>query len=145
MGFQYATVLVFALSAAGFCFVNLLIGAILRPRFPSKEKEMTYECGEIPTGEAWFNFNPRFYVIALVFVIFEVEIALMLPVAMVYRSWVAGRHGGIAFFEILTFTLILAVGLVWAWVHGDLEWIKRIAEALPPRSARPVAGVGQKS
>ena len=146
MGFQYATVLVFALAAAGFCFGNLLIGAVLRPRFPSKEKELTYECGEIPTGEAWFNFNPRFYVIALIFVIFEVEIALMLPVAMVYRSWVAGRHGGVAFVEILTFTLILAVGLVWARAHGDLEWIKRIvADAPAGPAAPPVAAVEQKN
>ncbi|MHB8420996.1 MAG: NADH-quinone oxidoreductase subunit A [Myxococcales bacterium] len=155
MGFQYATVLVFAVSAAGFCFGNLLIGALLRPRFPSKEKEQTYECGEVPTGEAWFNFNPRFYVIALIFVIFEVEVALMLPVAMIYRSWVTGRHGAVAFFEILTFVLILAVGLVWAWAHGDLEWIKRILPEAQVSGFRPaerpapsipvVAAVGQKS
>ncbi len=139
MGFQYATVLVFAASAIGFCLVNLLVGALLRPRFPSKEKALTYECGEIPTGEAWFNFNPRFYVIALVFVICEVEIALMLPVALVYRAWIARGHGGLAFAEILAFTVILAVGLVWAWAHGDLEWIKRLAEPAPAPSARKAA------
>ncbi|MHB1843857.1 MAG: NADH-quinone oxidoreductase subunit A [Deltaproteobacteria bacterium] len=143
MGFHFANVLVFAASAIGFCLVNLLVGAILRPRFPTAEKSLTYECGEVPTGEAWFNFNPRFYVIALIFVIFEVEIALMLPVALVYRSWVQGKAGGLAFAEVLSFTLILVVGLVWAWAQGDLEWIKRIGAetpALDVMAAAPLAG-----
>ncbi len=140
MGFDYATVLVFAVCAVGFCLSTLLIGALLRPRFPSSPKLMTYECGEVPQGEAWFNYNPRFYVIALVFVIFEVEIALMLPVVLVYRTWIARRHGGVAFAEILAFVLILAVGLVWTWVHGDLDWVKRIAEpSRTPSAAEPRA------
>ena len=140
MAFHYANVLVFAVSGIGFVLVNLIVGAIFRPRFPTHEKGLTYECGEVPTGEAWFNFNPRFYVIALIFVIFEVEIALMLPVAMVFRSWVTGKHGGLAFAEIVSFTVILAVGLIWAWVHGDIEGIKRIGDAPPPPSARLAPG-----
>jgi NADH-quinone oxidoreductase subunit A len=152
LAFHYATVLVFALAAVGFALANLIIGGLFRPRFPTSEKGLTYECGEVPTGEAWFNFNPRFYVIALIFVIFEVEIALMFPVVLVYRSWVHGRHGGVAFFEILTFTLILAVGLIWVWAHGDLEWIKRILDAGPVsrsedavRPAASMAEAAQKS
>ncbi len=140
MGFHFANVLVFAGAAIGFCLGNLLIGSLLRPYFPSHEKSLIYECGELPVGEAWFNFNPRFYVIALIFVIFEVEIALMLPVALVYRAWVTGKGGGLAFAELLTFTIILLVGLVWAWAHGDLEWIKRIApEKSAPATPAPAA------
>ena len=136
MGFQYANVLVFAAIGAGFVLVNLVIGSLLRPKFPRTGKANDYECGGVLTGEGWFNYNPRFDILALIFVIFEVEIAFMLPVAMVYRSWVASRLGGVAFFEILTFVAILVVGLVWAWARGDLEWLKRIDELTAPEPPR---------
>jgi NADH-quinone oxidoreductase subunit A len=124
--FDFAMVLIFAVSAIGFALTNLLIGAILRPRFPNPEKEMIYECGERPIGSAWINFNPRFYIIALVFVIFEVEIALTLPVALVFRDWVFREQGLLALVEILAFIAILLTGLVWIWARRDLDWVKRI-------------------
>jgi NADH-quinone oxidoreductase subunit A len=126
--FDFAMVLMFVVSAIGFAFTNLLIGAFLRPRFPNPEKEMIYECGERPIGNAWFNFNPRFYIIALVFVIFEVEIALTIPVALVFRKWVYDGLGMVALVEILAFIAILMTGLVWIWARKDLEWVKRIEE-----------------
>lgn len=128
MQFDFAMVLVFVVSAVGFALTNLLIGALLRPRFPNPEKEMIYECGERPIGSAWFNFNPRFYIIALVFVIFEVEIALTIPVALVFRRWVYDGIGMVALIEILAFIAILFTGLVWIWVRRDLEWVKRVEE-----------------
>jgi NADH-quinone oxidoreductase subunit A len=142
--FDFAMVLVFAISAIGFGATNLLIGALIRPRFPNAEKTMTYECGERPIGGAWFNFNPRFYIIALVFVIFEVEIALTIPVALVYREWVAKHAGGLALAEILAFIGILAAGLVWIWARRDLEWVKSLppeesATASPAEPARRAA------
>jgi NADH-quinone oxidoreductase subunit A len=124
--FDFAMVLIFVVSAIGFGATNLLIGALIRPRFPNPEKELIYECGERPIGNAWFNFNPRFYIIALVFVIFEVEIALTIPVVLVYREWVFKGAGGLALGEILAFIAILAVGLVWIWAKRDLEWVKRL-------------------
>lgn len=128
MKFDFAMVLVFAVSAIGFALTNLLVGALLRPRFPNPEKEMIYECGETPIGGAWFNFNPRFYIIALVFVVFEVEIALTIPVALVFRQWVYDGIGVLAFVEILAFIAILFTGLIWIWVRKDLEWVKRLEE-----------------
>jgi NADH-quinone oxidoreductase subunit A len=138
--FDFGVVLVFAFAAVGFAFTNILVGAFLRPRFPNPEKEMIYECGERPFGGAWMNFNPRFYIIALVFVIFEVEIALTIPVALVFRQWVHaagldGRSGMVALVEILAFIAILASGLVWIWARRDLEWVKRIEETPSVRSA----------
>ena len=103
---------------------------LLRPAFPSEDKALIYECGEKPIGTAWFNFNPRFYLVALVFVIFEVDIALTFPVATVYRDWVAAADPSfawVAFAELFLFTAILVVGLVWVWAHGDLEWVKKLA------------------
>ena len=89
---------------------------------------MIYECGERPIGGAWFNFNPRFYIIALVFVIFEVEIALTIPVALVFRKWVYNHQGMLAFTEILAFVAILFTGLVWIWASKDLEWVKKLED-----------------
>src|SRR5579859_7852045 len=133
--FDFAMVLIFAVSAIGFGLTNLLIGALIRPRFPNPEKELIYECGERPIGNAWFNFNPRFYIIALVFVVFEVEIALTIPVALVYRDWVFKGAGGLALGEIGAFVAILAAGLVWIWARRDLDWVKRIEDEQPEGSS----------
>ena len=91
-------------------------------------KSQTYECGEEPIGGAWFNFNPRFYVIALVFVVFVVEIAFMYPVGAVLREWALRGNGWFALAEIFVFVGILLVGFAHVWVKGDLEWVKRIRE-----------------
>ena len=141
MPYQFAEVLVFIICGSGFVLTNLLLGYFLRPKFPGIDKGMIYECGEKPVGTAWFNFNPRFYLVALVFVVFEVEIALTLPVALVYRSWIANKLGSVAFLEILSFVVILAVGLVWVWAHGDLDWVKKL---VPDEEAPPKAGTGYK-
>ncbi|HEY7726315.1 MAG TPA: NADH-quinone oxidoreductase subunit A, partial [Anaeromyxobacteraceae bacterium] len=117
MGFEFAAVAAFAAMAVGFGVGGLTIGRILRPHFPETDKAITYECGELPIGGAWFNFNPRFYLIALVFVIFEVEIALTFPVVAVYKDWVARSLtlGLVALVELLLFTAILVLGLAWVW------------------------------
>ena len=128
MHFDFAMVLIFVVAGVGFAITNLLIGALLRPKFPNAEKAMIYECGERPIGPAWFNFNPRFYIIALVFVIFEVEIALTIPVALVFREWVYEGLGMVALVELLAFIAILLTGLVWIWARKDLDWVKRIDE-----------------
>jgi NADH-quinone oxidoreductase subunit A len=131
--FDFAMVLVFVVAAVGFALTNLLIGALLRPKFPNVDKEMIYECGERPIGGAWFNFNPRFYIIALVFVVFEVEIALTIPVALVFRKWVYDGIGLVALAEILAFVAILFTGLIWIWVRKDLEWVKQLEEGAARR------------
>jgi NADH-quinone oxidoreductase subunit A len=131
MGFEFGAVLVFAIVAVGFAFGGITLSRVLGPRHPNPEKASIYECGERPIGVAWFNFNPRFYLVALVFVIFEVEIALTFPVAAVYRRWVEASPtlAWVAFGELFLFVAILLVGLVWVWAHGDLAWVKNLAGA----------------
>ena len=126
MYFQFANVLVFFTLAFVLCGLMLGLGLLLRPSNPSPAKLSTYECGEPPSGPAWINFNIRFYLIALVFVIFDVELAFVYPVVAVFRDWVMNGRGGFALAEIVVFIGILAVGLVYVWVKGDLEWLKRI-------------------
>ena len=129
MGYQFAAVLAFAAVAVLLPFGLLAGFKAIRPSFPSEDKSLIYECGEKPIGRAWFNFNPRFYLVALVFVIFEVDLALTFPVAVVYKDWVASgpQFAWVAFAELFLFILILMVGLVWVWAHGDLEWVKKLA------------------
>jgi len=126
MYFQFANVLVFFLLAFVLCGLMLGLGMLLRPANPSRAKLSTYECGEPPSGSAWINFNIRFYLIALVFVIFDVELAFVYPVVTVFRQWIRDGQGAFALAEIATFIGILAVGLVYVWVKGDLEWLKRL-------------------
>jgi NADH-quinone oxidoreductase subunit A len=135
MGYQFGAVLAFAVVAILFALVTLMVGRLLRPKFPNDDKLSIYECGERPIGSAWYNFNPRFYLIALVFIIFEVDIALTFPVVVVYASWIKKGTGWVAFVELILFTVVLLVGLAWAWGHGDLEWVKKLSQ--PPRTASP--------
>src|SRR5438552_13807538 len=128
MPFHFANVLLFSATAILFVFGSLVAGRFLRPNAPNREKNMIYECGEKPIGQAWFNFNPRFYLVALVFVIFEVEIAFMYPVASVYRYFIEHGQGVVAFLEIFAFVAILAVGLAYVWAMGDLEWVKGLKQ-----------------
>jgi NADH-quinone oxidoreductase subunit A len=86
---------------------------------PGKDKYIPYECGELPEGSAWIRFNIRFYVFALIFIIFDVEIGFLMPWAVVFK-----RIGRPAFIEGLIFIGILAVGLAYVWKKRDLEWVK---------------------
>src|SRR6478672_2517587 len=129
MLFQFANVLVFFGFALLLCGLMLGLGSLLRPSNPQPAKLSTYECGEPPTGSAWINFNIRFYLVALIFVIFDVEVAFMYPVAVVFRDWVLKGNGLFALSEILLFVGILFVGLVYVWVKRDLEWLKRVPAA----------------
>jgi NADH-quinone oxidoreductase subunit A len=126
MLFDFANVLVFTALGLGFVGVNLLIGKLLRPANPQQRKLSTYECGEPSTGSAWVNFNMRFYLVALVFIIFEVEIAFLFPVAAVFRGLVEGGEGLLAFIKAFIFIGTLFLGLIYAWVKGDLEWVKKV-------------------
>ncbi len=126
MLFNFANVLIFLVVGLGFVFVSLTLGKLLRPHVPTVEKLATYECGELPTQDAWFNFNNRFYIIALLFLIFDVEIAFMFPIGAVFKQWIHEGAGGLALAEIGSFVFILILGLVYAWVKGDLDWVKKL-------------------
>ncbi len=124
--FGLVNVVVFLLLAVLFVFGTLVFGRFIRPRRPTAEKVSVYECGERPVGRAWFNFNPRFYIVALIFVAFDVEIAFTFPVAAVFNDWVRSGRGGAAYAELAAFLVILCVGLAYVWRKGDLDWLKRL-------------------
>jgi NADH-quinone oxidoreductase subunit A len=119
MLFDFAAILVFLLFGALFVVGNIILSRIIQARNPHPGKVSTYECGELPVGESWIQFNIRFYVVALVFLIFEVEIVFLFPWAVVFESL-----GTFAFVEMMIFVFILLVGLAYVWAKGDLEWDK---------------------
>jgi NADH-quinone oxidoreductase subunit A len=124
--FQFTVVLIFLMVSAVTVGLALWIGRFLRPSIPDPQKSQTYECGERPIGSAWFNFNPRFYLFALVFIVFDAEIALTYPVAVVVRDWIARGQGLVAVLEIVLFLLILVLALAYVWGKGELEWSREL-------------------
>jgi NADH-quinone oxidoreductase subunit A len=124
MPVEFASVLIFVALAALFLLVTLTVGRLVRPAAPNAVKNDSYECGEHATGQGWFNFNPRFYVVALVFLIFDVEVAFTYPVATVFRRWVARGNGGPALLELGLFIAVLGLGLIYVWRRRDLDWLR---------------------
>jgi NADH:ubiquinone oxidoreductase subunit 3 (subunit A) len=115
----HSAILVFLAVVIGFLAVNLVLWWVIRPYRFSEEKLTTYECGENPQGSAWIQFNIRFYVFALIFIVFDVEAVFLLPWAVVFK-----QLGFLAFAEGLVFVGILVVALVYVWRKGDLEWVR---------------------
>jgi NADH-quinone oxidoreductase subunit A len=121
---------IFIFLIVGFISVGmtLFLNRLLSPNKPNPEKLSSYECGEEPVGSAWLPFNTRFYVIALIFLLFDVEMVFIFPWATVYanKELIAAdnRWGVFTLIEMFVFAGILILGLVYVWRKGDLEWIK---------------------
>ena len=116
---DFGTIFIFILMGIVLVYLPLLIQKLVAPNNPNPDKLATYECGEESEGSAWVQFNIRFYVIALIFLIFDVEVVFLFPWAMVFKDM-----GMLAFVEMGIFLLILIVGLAYVWKKGDLDWVK---------------------
>ena len=130
MHFDYLNVLVFTAVGLAFVFANLLLASVLRPKRKTAEGLETYECGETTIGAAWVQFDIRYYTVALVYIVFAVEIAFLFPWALVLRDALAGVGAaagkGIGIFALvegLLFVSILFLGLAYVWAKGDLDWV----------------------
>jgi len=117
---DFVPIIIFTALAVALIGLPLFLQYLLSPRKnKGGEKLLSYECGEIPEGSAWVQFNIRFYVIALIFLIFDVEIVFLFPWAVVYQEL-----GLLAFIEAFIFVVILVVGFAYVWIKGDLDWVK---------------------
>jgi NADH-quinone oxidoreductase subunit A len=116
---DFGRVFVFFIIAAIFAAATLIFAWILRPSRAYPAKLSSYECGEEPVGSPWVKFNIRFYVVALIFIIFDVEVVFLFPWALVYK-----QLGMFAFVEMAVFLAILFVGYAYVWAKGDLDWDK---------------------
>ena len=130
MYFDYLNLLVFSGVGLVFVFANMIAGSLIRPRRKTTEGREVYECGEPTIGEAWIQFDIRYYTVALVYVIFAVEIAFLFPWALVLREAYDGTGAaagtGIGIFALVEgviFIVILFLGLAYVWAKGDLDWV----------------------
>ncbi len=117
----YAFLALFALVAAAIPLVLLGVAQLwfrfFQPAKPGLEKNAVYECGVKSTGDSWIQFKAHYYLYAILFLIFDVEVLFLLPFAVAFSGLPAG-----ALFAMLVFMLLLAEGLLWAWARGHLEW-----------------------
>lgn len=101
--------------------VALTAGRYLRPHLPNKEKSITYESGVDPTGDSWVQIHVRYYLFALLFVIFDVEVLFLYPWAVSYNA-LRSSVGLFALAEMVLFIFFLVIGLAYAWKKKVLEW-----------------------
>lgn len=124
MYFDYLNVLVFGAVGLAFVLVNVLVGSVIRPKRKTDQGLEIYECGEETIGDTWIQFDIRYYTVALIYVIFAVEITFLFPWAMVLREAFATPDIGLwALAKGFLFVTILFFGLIAVWVKGDLDWI----------------------
>ncbi|MBI1811969.1 MAG: NADH-quinone oxidoreductase subunit A [Nitrospirae bacterium] len=114
---DYLPVVIFMMAATAFGMGALLIGELLRLKRPYSEKLMPYESGNLPVGEPRYRFSVKFYIIAMLFVIFDVEAIFLYPWAVVFD-----RIGLYAFIEMIIFIVILFVGYIYAWKKEAFKW-----------------------
>ena len=138
----FGVALLFIIGGIGFVLITLLAGRFLRPVRPNEEKLTTYESGEEPVRSAWNVFNVRFYVIALIFLLFETELVFLFPWGTIYadqelNAATNGLWSRFSIIETFIFIGILTLGLVYVWVNGMLDWAKPKPEKSRYRSKIP--------
>ncbi|MCA9471771.1 MAG: NADH-quinone oxidoreductase subunit A [Nitrospirales bacterium] len=113
----YSAVLIFIIIAFGFGVVTLILSYLVQPKYPEVEKLSTYECGSEPFSDSRMPFPVRYYVIAMLFVIFDIEVIFLYPWAITFK-----QLGLIGFIEMMIFIGLFVVAYVYAWRKGALEW-----------------------
>ncbi|HVT88899.1 MAG TPA: NADH-quinone oxidoreductase subunit A [Tepidisphaeraceae bacterium] len=130
------SITIFTAFGAAFVLINLVMGALARPNIPNPEKASPYECGEPSIGSSWVQFDLRFYIVALVYLIFDVEVALFYPWAVAWggASKMAASLGmtvfelrSVALVDMLFFFGVLLVGFAYLWRFGYLDWVRSAA------------------
>ncbi|MDJ1506461.1 NADH-quinone oxidoreductase subunit A [Xanthocytophaga agilis] len=141
---EFGTILLFIIGAIAFFLIAMFSARLLRPDRPNSEKLSTYESGEEPIGDAWGRFNVQFYIVALVFILFDVEIVFLFPWAVVFgdvnlNSATQGLWSWFTLIEMFIFVAILSLGLAYAWVKGYLDWVKPKPEPIDFESKVPAS------
>lgn len=119
------SILIFMLVASGFVVSQYVVVRILAPQDKSKTKSEPYECGEVVVGKAWSQISVRFYIIAMLFLVFDIETVFLFPWALIYKKLAL-----FGLIEMTVFILILLVGLVYPWKKGVLQWETRLEDGL---------------
>ena len=114
---DYFSIIIFLIIALGLSFVFIILNYLLSPKNPDPEKLSAYECGFEPFNDSRMEFDVRFYLVAILFIIFDLEIAFLFPWAITL-----GKIGVFGFWSMMLFLLILTIGFIYEWKKGALEW-----------------------
>jgi len=132
---EFGKVFIYLVMGILFVLFTFFLGWLVALKKPNPIKLSSYECGEEPSGSSWIQFNSRFYVVALIFLLFDVEMVFIFPWATIFSQEVLlaadNRWGWLSLIEMFIFIAILLIGLMYVWKKGDLNWIK-------PESILPV-------
>ena len=136
------TITIFVALGAVFVLINLVAGKFVRPDVPNPEKSTVYECGEPSIGSSWVQFDLRFYIVALVYLIFDVEVALFYPWAVSYGNAANSPEGAFAMrqtglVDMLFFFGVLMVGFAYLWKFGYLDWVGSVATTSVKATYKP--------
>ena len=139
---DFGTILIFLFGGLAFAMIGLVTAKLIRPNRPNYEKLTTYESGEDTIGSAWGKSNIRFYVVALIFLLFEVEIIYLFPWSTIFGDSALveeteGKWVWFAITEMFAFILILALGLAYAWRKEYLNWVKPMSKTSNYKSKIP--------
>src|ERR1051325_8430836 len=132
--YDYLPILLMFIVAGGFAVGNVLLSQLVGQRKRTKTKLMPYECGKDPVGSARERFSVKFYLIAMIFILFDIEVIFLIPWAVVFRRLSAPEYGlgNLVFFEMILFIALLAAGLIYVIKKGAFDWsqsARREAEA----------------
>lgn len=139
---KFGKILIFLIGGLLFLSASFLVARLVRPNRPNEQKLETYESGEQALGTAWAQFNMRFYIVALMFILFEVEIVFLFPWSTVFANKelireTNGAWGWFSLVEMILFIFILALGLAYAWIHGLLDWVNPVSKTTDISSPVP--------
>jgi len=119
---EYIPILIVFIFVAGFAVTNIVLSHVVGKRKNTRAKLMPYECGMDPVGSAHQRFSVKFYLIAMLFILFDIEAVFLLPWAVVFRTLIHAISRSFVFFEMMIFIAVLLVGYVYVWKKGMFEW-----------------------
>jgi NADH-quinone oxidoreductase subunit A len=125
---EFGNALSFIVLAAILPGAILFVSKFFRPSYPHSSKLAAYECGEDPSGLAYVMYNNRFYLVAIVFLVFDVEIALLFPVLRLFKEALGSPESLPIILLSFGFLFVLLVGLIYEWKKGDIDWVRDAVE-----------------
>jgi NADH-quinone oxidoreductase subunit A len=122
---DYLPIALMFIVAFGFAAGNVLLSQLVGQHKATRTKTMPYECGKDPVGSARERFSVKFYLVAMIFILFDIELIFLLPWAVVFRSFMENHLGVLIYVEMMTFVVLLLVGYVYILKKGLFEWGQR--------------------
>lgn len=122
---DYLPILLMFVVAAGFAVGNVLLSQFVGQRKATRTKLMPYECGKDPVGSARERFSVKFYLIAMIFILFDIEVIFLIPWAVVFKTFMQGGYATLIYVEMMLFVVLLLVGYVYVVKKGAFDWGER--------------------